>query len=61
MRVNARQEEDKQVIRNKIVEVFAAGDAAQELASRRFDKEVSSSSEGGLTAPKSCGRCCEWV
>jgi hypothetical protein len=34
----ALQEEDKQLIRDKIAEVFAAGNAEQ--ARRRFDKEA---------------------
>ncbi len=44
--VRACQEEDKEVIRNKIVEVFTKGDMEEELAlrlfeaRRRFDKEV---------------------
>ncbi len=38
MTERAPQEGDKRVIRSKIAEVFAAGDAEQ--ARRRFDKEV---------------------
>jgi hypothetical protein len=40
VRRRAEQEGDKQVIRDKIAEVFAAGDGEQELARRRFDREV---------------------
>ncbi len=38
VRACARQDEDKRVIRDKIVEVFAAGN--KEQACRRFNKEV---------------------
>ena len=45
--LQALQEEDKQLIRSKIAEVFAAGNAEQ--ARRRFDKEVRGCGRAGAS------------